>query len=163
MLNQAVRPGVRTVDRAELESLATELKRLLHRGRCKRKFIERARVVDSRLHDLVAVSCGNRFLVQELSRLKILFRAFRDMAWQYEESRSDYRRLAEEAGEHLAIVEALLAADSRAAARAMSRHIKSGIKYWSQALPSATAGKPLPEPPPLSKRNGHTLLRKNGK
>jgi DNA-binding GntR family transcriptional regulator len=161
---EAVRRACGRIDRAELESLAGELKRLLHgAGRSKRKFIERARVVDSRLHDLVAVSCGNRFLAQELSRLKILFRAFRDMAWQYEESRSDYRRLTEESGEHLAIVEALLAADPRAAARALSRHIKSGIKYWSRALPSATVGKPSPEPPSQTKYNGQTLHRKNGK
>ena len=37
------------------------------------------------------------------------------MAWECEEARNDYRRLAAEAHEHLAIVEALLAGDRRAA------------------------------------------------
>jgi DNA-binding GntR family transcriptional regulator len=104
-------------------------------GRSKSQFVQRARDVDNRLHDLIAASCGNQFLAQELSRLKILFRAFRDMAWTYEEARSDYRRLVGEAQEHLAIVEALLAGDGRAAALAMSRHIRMGVKYWSRALP----------------------------
>jgi len=45
------------------------------------RFIEEARRTDSGLHDLIAGSCGNAFLANELGRLKILFRAFRDMAW----------------------------------------------------------------------------------
>src|SRR5262249_49393876 len=109
-------------------------------GRSKSSFVERARKLDDRLHDLIAASCGNRFLGQELSRLKILFRAFRDMAWAYEELRSDYRRLAGEAKEHLAIVNALLADDAREASRAMARHIRSGFKYWRRALPSQNNG-----------------------
>ena len=62
------------------------------------------------------------------------------MAWEREEARNDYRRLAGEAHEHLAIVAALLADDRRQAARAMSRHILTGSKYWSRALPE-----PAPE------------------
>jgi len=134
---EAVRRACGRIAPDELDSLAADLKRFMQNGGSLRsKFVERARDVDSRLHDLIAISCGNAFLAHELSRLKILFRAFRDMAWVYEESRSDYRRLAGEAREHLAIVEALLAGDARAAARAMSQHIKSGIKYWSRALPA---------------------------
>ena len=100
------------------------------------RFIEEARYVDSRLHDLIAASCGNDFLAAELSRLKILFRAFRDVAWAYVTARNDYRRLADESREHLAIVESLLVGDARSAARAMSRHIRSGVKYWSRAIPA---------------------------
>src|SRR5204862_189142 len=77
----------------------------------------------------------NTFLGKELGRLKILFRAFRDVAWEHDDARNDYHRLAEEAGEHLAIVEGLLAGDPRTASRAMARHIRSGLKYWSRALP----------------------------
>jgi DNA-binding GntR family transcriptional regulator len=67
----------------------------------------------------------------------MLFRAFRDVSYVRHEARNDVRRLAEEAHEHLAIVEALLAGDPRGAARAMARHIQSGVKYWSRALPDA--------------------------
>ena len=106
------------------------------RRRRPRRFIEEARAVDSRLHDLIADSCGNAFLAKEIGRLKTLFRAFRDVAWEHDEARNDFHRLAEEAHEHLAIVEALLAGDAEAAARAMARHIRSGVRYWSRAMPA---------------------------
>jgi len=99
--------------------------------------IAEARALDSRLHDLVAASCGNSFLVEEINRLKILFRTFRDASWEHVESRHDYRRFAEEAREHLEIVEALRTGDRRRAVRAMARHIKSGVESWSRALPEA--------------------------
>ncbi len=99
-----------------------------------RKAIDSARRLDSQLHDLVADSCGNRFLKQELSRLKLLFRSFRDVAWDQRSSATDLARFAEEAREHLAIVEALLKGDRKAASRAMSSHIRSGVKYWSRGL-----------------------------
>ena len=111
------------------------------------EFIMEARSIDSRLHDLIAGRSGNAFLVHELGRLKILFRAFRDVAWSYVTARNDYRRLADEATEHLAIVESLLAGNGREAARAMSRHIRSGVKYWSRAIP-----RPTETIPPSSRR-----------
>ena len=98
-------------------------------------FIVQARAIDSRLHDLIAASCGNAFLAHELSRLKILFRAFRDVSYTAHEARNDFRRLGEEAHEHLAIVKALRARDRREASRAMALHIRSGVKYWSRSLP----------------------------
>jgi len=69
-------------------------------------------------HDLGVV--WQRLSRQGLGRLKVLFRAFRDVSWQQEEERNDFHRLAEEAREHLAIVEGLLAGDSEAAAKAMA-------------------------------------------
>lgn len=135
----AVRRACGRIARQELESLAAELRELkADEGRSGEAFLERARAVDSRLHDLIAASCGNAFLAHELARLKVLFRAFRDMSWAYHQLRSDYTRLAGEAAEHLAIVEALLAGDGPGAARAMSQHIRSGIRYWSRALPAGT-------------------------
>jgi DNA-binding GntR family transcriptional regulator len=109
------------------------------------QFIQEARRVDSALHDLIAESTGNRFLTQELNRLKMLFRAFRDVAWEHDEARDDYHRLAEEGREHAAIVEALLARDARLAAKAMSRHIRSGLKYWSRALPMGDDEQIMPQ------------------
>ncbi len=100
-----------------------------------RKTIDEARSNDSRLHDLIAESCGNRFLCKELGRLKLLFRSFRDVSWDLRKTESDLARFAEEAREHLAIVDALLASDKKAASKAMSNHIQSGVKYWSRGLP----------------------------
>jgi DNA-binding GntR family transcriptional regulator len=137
---EAARRACGRIDLAELHALAADLKRLGAARPNGTRFIQEARALDSRLHDRIAESCGNAFLAQELARLKALFRGFRDVAWEHDEARNDYHRLAEESHEHLAIVEALLAGDAKAAARAMARHIRSGAKYWSRALPTHANG-----------------------
>jgi DNA-binding GntR family transcriptional regulator len=134
----------------QLHALAAELRQLLSLDAPSgRRFIEEARAVDSRLHDLIAASCGNTFLANELCRLKTLFRAFRDVAWEHDQACNDYHRLAEEAREHLTIVETLLAGKAKEASRAMARHIRSGAKYWSRALPDQAA---VPPTTPLPRR-----------
>ncbi len=155
---EATRLACGRIDLEALDDLAVELRELLGRARllpsrsattgrgyvengaAETQFIEQARALDSRLHDLVASSCGNDFLAAELSRLKQLFRAYRDVSWAYDKARNDYRRLAGECREHLAIVESLLAGDAKAAARAMSQHIRSGVKYWSRSIPATGTG-----------------------
>jgi DNA-binding GntR family transcriptional regulator len=133
---QATRNACGRIDHAELRDIAAGLEQLKAADAPNAaRFIDQARALDSRLHDLIASSCGNVFLANELGRLKILFRAFRDVWYDKRKQRNDVFRVAEEAGEHLAIVEALLAGDAKAAARAMSRHIRSGVIYWSRALP----------------------------
>lgn len=138
---EATRSACGRIDLAVLYELTDELHRLMSVAPTSRlDFVEQARAVDSRLHDLIADSCGNAFLAQELSRLKMLFRAFRDVSWEKDESRSDSHRLAEEAVEHLAIVDALRAGNPKDAAKAMARHIISGARYWSRALPANHSG-----------------------
>jgi DNA-binding GntR family transcriptional regulator len=133
---EAVRQACGRIAPAELEQMASELRSLAGISRrSAAQFLERARALDSRLHDLIASSCGNAFLAKELDRLKTLFRAFRDMAYSHYKERNDLRRLAEEAREHLAIVEALLAGNGREASRAMSHHIRTGVKYMTRSLP----------------------------
>ncbi len=133
---EATRSACGRIELAELHALAANLQRLMTvKPRSVAQFIAEARAVDSRLHDLIAESCGNAFLAEEISRLKILFRAFRDVAWARDEARNDSHRLAEEAREHLAIVEPLLERDQKAAAHAMALHIRSGLRYWSRAVP----------------------------
>jgi DNA-binding GntR family transcriptional regulator len=132
---EAARLACGRIDLAELHTLAAKLRRLKNNRARAPRIIAQARIIDSRLHDLIANSCANAFLGKEISRLKILFRALRDVAWKRDEDRNDYHRLVEEAGEHLAIVEALLANDPKEARRAMARHIRSGVKYWSRAMP----------------------------
>ncbi len=146
--SEATRSACGRINLDELHHLADELRRLMAaRPGPENGFIEQARAVDSRLHDLIAASCGNTFLAQEIGRLKILFRAFRDVSWQWDQSRNDYHRLAEEGREHLAIVDALLAGDAKEAARAMARHIRSGLKYWRRAIAA-------PAPPQTPSPNG---------
>jgi DNA-binding GntR family transcriptional regulator len=104
--------------------------------------IEEARALDNRLHELIVRSCGNAFLGEEISRLKFLFRAFRDVAWDQDERQHDYHRLAVESREHLAIVKALLDDNPKEAAHAMARHIRSGEKYWIRKLPNPAGTMP---------------------
>jgi DNA-binding GntR family transcriptional regulator len=133
---EATRSACGRIDTVELHALATDMKKLMAvKLAAAARHIGQARAVDSRLHDLIASSCGNAFLAAELSRLKILFRGLRDVSYTRHEERNDLRRLAEESHEHLAIVEAMQAGNRPKAARAMSRHIRSGVKYWSRALP----------------------------
>ena len=146
---EATRLACGRIALADLDGLARDLKRMMANRSPGPAFIPEARALDTRLHDLIAESCGNAFLAHELGRLKMLFRAFRDVAWEHDESKNDYRRLAQESGEHLAVVEALRTGDAKEAKRAMARHIRSGIKYWSRALPA--------RPP---EANGHAA--KNG-
>ena len=132
---EATRTACGRIDLTKLNSLADEIRRLMQTPPASiTQYIRTARNVDTHLHDLIASSCDNVFLANELSRLKILFRVFRDVSWELEESRNDSQRVAQEAVEHLAIVEALLAGDSREAARAMARHIRSGAWYWSRTI-----------------------------
>jgi DNA-binding GntR family transcriptional regulator len=141
---EAARSACGRIDLAALHELADQLRRLMSADApAGARFIEKARALDSKLHDLIAESCGNAFLAQEIGRLKSLFRAFRDVSWAHDKARNDYHRLAEEAREHLAIVEALLAGQPKEAARAMARHIRSGMRYWTRSVPNSRGERPL--------------------
>lgn len=137
---EAARRACGRLDAAELKELAADFKRLGSvKARQRPQFVEEARRLDSRLHDLIAGSCGNKFLANEIGRLKTLFRAFRDVSWEHDRAYNDLKRLAEESHEHLAIIEALTAVDRRRAVRLMSQHIRSGAKYWSRVLAETAA------------------------
>ncbi len=133
----ATRSACGRIDLPELHRLAANIRALMAVRSSESAFIQQARILDSRLHDLIADSCGNAYLGNELSRLKTLFRAFRDVAWQHDQERNDYHRIAEEGHEHLAIVVALLDGDGKSASKAMASHIRSGVRYWSRGMPTA--------------------------
>jgi hypothetical protein len=126
---EAIREACGRIELAKLQELAATFRELQAARRPSQRFLARARHADSQLHDLVADASCNRFLAEQIGRLKLLFRAFRDVAWKYEK---DHLRIVSEAGEHLAIIEALLAGDAKAASRVMAQHIRSGSKYWSR-------------------------------
>jgi DNA-binding GntR family transcriptional regulator len=139
---EATRMACGRADAAELDALAVAFRRLIEgHPESAADLIEEARAQDTRLHDLVASSCGNAFLANELGRLQILFRAFRDVTYALDPTRIASGRFVDEAREHLAVVEALRAGDRKAATRAMSRHILTSIEHWGRLLPDAGNGK----------------------
>jgi len=139
---EATRGACGRVDPSALGALAADLKRLIAGPSGPLgDVIEKSRALDSRLHDLIAASSGNLFLAHELGRLKILFRVCRDMIYTYDTMRIASGRFLSEAGEHLAIVEALLACDRRAAVRAMSHHILKSLQHWGRVLPDTPVGR----------------------
>jgi DNA-binding GntR family transcriptional regulator len=102
----------------------------------------RARDVDTRLHDLIADSCGSRRLAAEVGRYLTLFRSLRDVSHQ-RDAWTSYSR-SNDVPEHLAIVAALRAADADGAALAMDRHIRSAARTLEEVIcsgpdPSAAA------------------------
>jgi DNA-binding GntR family transcriptional regulator len=144
---EAVRGACGRIDRTTLAYLDESLVGLIEaKDALSPRFIDQARDIDSRLHDAIAASCGNAFLAKELGRLKILFRAFRDLSWEHDKNRNDYHRLGEESDQHLAIVSALMANDRKKAAQAMSQHILSGRKYWSRSMPEHATDLPSDNP-----------------
>lgn len=134
---EAARGAARRVDRAAVVELTKRIRELLA-APADTVAVTEAQEIDNALHDLVRESCGNAFLIAELRRLKLLFRAFRDVTWDIELARNDFHRISVEAKEHLAITEALQMGDARAAACAMAKHIRSGISYWSQVTAHLT-------------------------
>jgi DNA-binding GntR family transcriptional regulator len=128
-----------------LYALTVDLRRLIAAKEESASSIEDARALDSRLHDLIAQSCGNAFLAKEIGRLKFLFRALRDVVWVRAGNQHEYDRPVEESREHLAVVEALLADNAKEAVRAMARHLRAGERYWLRHMPKsalATNGEP---------------------
>lgn len=128
---EAVRGAAKRADLTRTGALRDEI-RALAAAPPGPEAVARAREIDSALHGFIYANCGNGFLRSELTRLRALYHAFRDVTWDLEEARNDFHRLGVEAGEHLAITDALLARDASAAVRAMTAHIRSGVKYWLQ-------------------------------
>src|SRR5436189_227027 len=79
-------------------------------------------------------ACRNTLLAREIGRLKLLFRAYRDTAWDRVATMNDFSHIPVEAVEHLAILEALAARDASAAARAMASHIRSTERHWCRNM-----------------------------
>ena len=150
---EATRAACGRIDPGELAALTADVTALTA-AEPGPEYVRRARETDSRLHDRIAASCGNDLLAREIGRLKLLFRAYRDVSWERVEARNDYRRIPAEAREHLAVLAALAAGDAKAAARAMARHIRAGEKYWSRLVAGPPAGgrKPIDTQPRKGRR-----------
>jgi DNA-binding GntR family transcriptional regulator len=119
---EATRNACGRIPPDELSALDLELRRLLVLPR-DQTWDRDARAADTRLHGLIAESCGNLRLAVEIGRYLVLFRALRDVC-HLRDAGTNYAR-ADDVPEHLAIIRPLLEADAKGAAQAMDRHIRS--------------------------------------
>jgi DNA-binding GntR family transcriptional regulator len=138
---EAIRAACGRIGADDLRALHLDLSRLIAAGGGDRSSsVEESRAVDSRLHDRIAAACGNPFLRDEIERLKLLYRFLRDLAYEQDGPINNYFRKDVEAREHMAIVEALMAGDKGRAVRAMSRHIVSSLRYFSEVARHLQSG-----------------------
>lgn len=114
--------GITPVELTALEEELIELKALP----LDEEWDRRARDVDTRLHGLIADSCGSRRLAAEIGRYLTLFRTLRDLSHQ-RDAWNNFSH-SNDVPDHLAIVESLRANDPESAARAMDRHIRSAAR-----------------------------------
>jgi DNA-binding GntR family transcriptional regulator len=120
--------------RAPTDELAGLKRELLELGDLPRDqaWDQRARDADTRLHGLIADSCGSRRLAAEIDRYLTLFRSLRDVSHQ-RDAWTNFSR-SNDVPEHLAIVTALIASDAENAARAMDRHIRSAAMKLEEVI-----------------------------
>jgi DNA-binding GntR family transcriptional regulator len=139
------------VPAAELSAVEQELRRLevLPRDQA---WDHSARAVDTKLHGLIADSCGSRRLAAEVGRYLLLFRALRDVSHQ-RDAWTNFSR-SNDVPELLAIVVPLQECDAEAAAQAMERHVRSAamkleevILRWTgrRRRPQSLPGKARPD------------------
>ncbi|MFN7734389.1 MAG: GntR family transcriptional regulator [Pirellula sp.] len=133
----AVRSACGRIPESELQRLAVRFEaQQAIRGTIRQSHVDDVKQTDTQLHDLIRHATRNRFLADELERIMILVRAFRDAAWNrlYDQSSPDLVFIKQEAQEHLAIVRALLDQDPDRARKAMHRHLRSGSRYIVRAV-----------------------------
>jgi len=128
---EACRSACGKIDATALHDLRSQLKRL-RKARPNDEWDRDARAADSRLHLLIAESCGNPRLAQEIRRYLSLFRSVRNIS-HVRDSWNQYRR-SNDVPEHLQIVEALVANDPERAAAAIDRHIRSITNVLSEVV-----------------------------
>ncbi|MBN2578507.1 MAG: GntR family transcriptional regulator [Pirellulales bacterium] len=124
---EACRSACGRIDPKVLESLQTQMKRLLQ-GRYGKQWVKEEMSTDRRLHEVIAAACGNTRLAEEIHRYDTLVQALRDVVGRNQESQIHALK------DHLTILEALLAGDAAEAAAAMGRHIDHAAEYAAAAL-----------------------------
>lgn len=129
---EAARCACGHITPAELSKLEQDLTGLVTGVRGP-EWSQQTLVVDTRLHELIAVRCGSQRLAHEIGRYARLYRTLREVRhWQRQLS-NDYQQMNENA-EHLKIVQALSAGSPTAAARAMDDHIQSAADMLERDL-----------------------------
>jgi DNA-binding GntR family transcriptional regulator len=114
---EAARLAATRLDKESLEGFRQKLKDLSKRHP-NAKWFEMEMAVDRELHTAIAANCGSVRLANELQRYNMLVEALRTVVG------NERRAVHDAVTMHLAIIDAMLARDSKAAAAAMAKHIE---------------------------------------
>jgi DNA-binding GntR family transcriptional regulator len=124
---EAARLACGRIDRRQLVELRDELRSLGGQTRGG-KWLAREMLADRRLHAMICDSCGNTRLLEDIRRYDTLTQVLRDVV-------GNRRQAIDEAvREHAAIVDAMLAGNANAAARAMARHVDRAAQSAEAAM-----------------------------
>jgi DNA-binding GntR family transcriptional regulator len=94
------------------------------------------RLLDTRIHGLIADSCGSARLTAEINRYLTLFRILRDVS-HLRDAATNYSR-SDDIPQHLDILKHLATNTPKSAAEAMDRHIHSSTQAIAEVLFSNT-------------------------
>jgi DNA-binding GntR family transcriptional regulator len=142
---EAVRMACGRIEQATLERLKQSLVEL-GGWRPSRKWMAAAVAVNSNLHGTIARECGSARLAEEICRYDVFVQS------TGEAIKLGRQVLDETAEQHMAIVDAMLAADTDAAAAAMSLHLERA----GQALEAAMTK------PPKRRRSARATMASTG-
>lgn len=116
----AAERAARKITRADLDDLKAQAN-LLEKDMGKPDWPSRALEFDLTFHDILARSAGNDRLRDEISRYRLLVRAFCRITASGNNLEQAFR-------EHVKILKALEAGDAAGASRAMKEHVQSRLK-----------------------------------
>ena len=114
------------MDSRQLAPLRAEAEALAKAGLTEREWTDRWSEFDEEFHTLIASSCGNERLMNDIFRYRLIHKGFNRM-------KTDYASLQGALAEHVEILEALEAHDGAAARAAMEKHITNWQSYFVQS------------------------------
>lgn len=119
---EATRLACARVDAREVKQLTGTFEELLAERKRDDDWSRRAWAVDRAMHELLATTCGNRRLAEEIARYGRFAQVIREVVGNRSHAQEDAIRA------HLEILKALAAKRSDAAAEAMRRHVRQAAQ-----------------------------------
>ncbi len=134
---EATRLACERLDAREVKHLLGTFEELLAERKRDDDWSRRAWGVDRAMHELLAASCGNRRLAEEIARYGRFTQVIREVVGNRSHAQEDAIRA------HVKILRALAAKQSGAAAEAMREHVREAAKAALDVLaPRFTATSP---------------------
>ena len=111
------------MDSRQLAPLRVEAEFLARAEISEKEWTERWSEFDEEFHTLIASSCGNERLMNDIFRYRLIHKGFNRM-------RTDYSSLQSALAEHVEILDALERSDGAGARAAMEKHISNWQGYF---------------------------------